>query len=210
MKTNIKTNIKNPDLIKQKRQLIMKAAIKLFVKKGFHKTKTIEIARESGLTEGTIYNYIRQKEDILFLLHEGLQKEFIEAIDSCIQEGNDIQSQTKNVFSKLLDLIEKHLDTYRLIYIETASQTRVSLKVLLKGNSEIMQRISDLIQIGVKQNVFHVAQPRLTASIIHYLIFYQSLTHWDIKRMQISTAEVRRIVLQSIYRILRFENSFGD
>lgn len=122
MKKNIETIIKNPDLIEQRRKLIMDAANKLFVKKGFHKTKTIEIAKESGLTEGTLYNYIRKKEDILFLLHECLQKKFIDAIERGIQKGADIQSRTENVFNNILDLIEEHQETYRLIYIETASQ----------------------------------------------------------------------------------------
>ncbi|MCP4372765.1 MAG: TetR/AcrR family transcriptional regulator [Deltaproteobacteria bacterium] len=210
MKGNIKANIKDPDLIEKKRNLIIKGANKLFVKKGFHKTKTIEIAKESGLTEGTIYNYIRKKEDILFLLHEQLQKKFIGAIESGIQKGEDIQSRTENVFNDILDLIEKHLETCRLIYIETANQARESLKVLLIGESEIIKQFCDLITIGVKQNVFHVESPRMAASIVHFLIFYQSLNNWDIKRMKIPVSEVKRNILLSIYRILGYENGAGD
>lgn len=205
MKTHIKSAIKNPELVEQRRRLIIEAANKLFVKKGFHKTKTIEIAKESGLTEGTIYNYIRKKEDILFLLHEGLQKKFIEAIESAIQEGKDIRGKTEKVFNKILDLIEKHQETYRLIYIETASQTRVSLRVLLSGESEIIKKFSDLITIGVRHKVFNVENPRLVASIVHFLIFYQSLNRWDIKNIQVSASDVKKHVLTSIYRILDFK-----
>ncbi len=210
MKGNIKANIKNPELIEKKRNLIIHSANKLFVKKGFHKTKTVEIAKESGLTEGTIYNYIRKKEDILFLLHEELQKKFIEAIESGKQKGEDIHSRTENVFNNILDLIDKHRETYRLIYIETANQARASLKVLLLGESIIIKQFRDLITIGVKQNVFHVESPRLTASIVHFLIFYQSLNNWDIKRMKIPASEVKRNVLLSIYRILGYESGAGE
>lgn len=202
---HIKSIIKNPELIEQKRKLIIDAANKLFVKKGFHKTKTFEIAKESGLTEGTIYNYIRKKEDILFLLHESLQKMFIEAIDLGIKEGKDIHSKTENVFNKILDLVDKHQETYRLIYIETASQTRISLKVLLSSESEIIKKFSDLITIGVKQEVFNIENPRLVASMIHFLIFYQSLNGWDIKKMQVTASDVKKQVLMSIYRILDFK-----
>ena len=86
MKKKIETIIKDHALIEKKRQIIIKAANKLFIKKGFHKTTISEIAKESGLTPGTIYNYIREKEDILFLLHEEIQKKALEQIDLGIQQ----------------------------------------------------------------------------------------------------------------------------
>lgn len=210
MKANVESSIKNPELIEKRRRLIIEAANKLFVKKGFHKTKTIEIAKESGLTEGTIYNYIRRKEDILFLLHEGLQKQFIEAIESGIRNGKDIQIRTENVFNNILDLIDKYQETYRLIYIETASQTRISLKILLGRESEIIKKFSDIIAIGVKQNVFNVESPRLVASIIHFLIFYQSLNNWDVKWMGVPPSEIKKNILSCIYRILGYEKGVHD
>ncbi len=205
MNKHIKSIIKNPDLIEQRRKMIIDAANKLFVKKGFHKTKTIEIAQKSGLTEGTIYNYIRKKEDILFLLsRKPSKKSSSKPSIRGLRKAMIFRAKRKNVFNKILDLIEKYQETYRLIYIETASQTRVSLKVLLSGESEIIKKFSDLIAVGVKQKVFNVENPRLVASIIHFLIFYQSLNGWDIKKMQVTALDVKKQVLMSIYRLLDF------
>lgn len=210
MKAKVQSSIKNPELVEKRRKLIIDSANKLFVKKGFHKTKTSEIAKESGLTEGTIYNYIRRKEDILFLLHEGLQKQFIEAIELGIKNGKDIQTRAENVFNNILDLIDKYQETYRLIYIETASQTRISLKFLLGRESEIIKKFSDIIEIGVKQNVFSVDNSRLMASVVHFLIFYQSLNNWDVKRMGVPTSEIKNNILLCIYRILGYEKEMAD
>ena len=138
MMKKIETIIKDPVLIEKKRKIIIKAANKLFVKKGFHKTSISEIAKESGLTTGTLYNYIRQKEDILFLLHEEIQKKVIKQIDMGIKRGTDFQSKAENVFQNVLELINKHRKTCRLIFLETASQTKVSLQVLLSRESEII------------------------------------------------------------------------
>ncbi len=207
MKNNIKTKIKDQALIEKKRQIIIKAANKLFIKKGFHKTSISEIANESGLTQGTLYNYIRQKEDILFLMHEDLQKNVIAQIEAGIRKGTDIQSRTDTVFKNIIELLEKHKQTSRVVFIETASQTKISLKVILDRESEIIDKICALISMGAKQNIFHVKDERLAASIIHYLIFYPSLNTWDIKGMKIPNSEVKKNILSYIYRILGFKKN---
>ncbi len=205
MENTIKSPIKDTTLIERKRKIIIKAANKLFVKKGFHKTSISEIAKESGLTTGTLYNYIRQKEDVLFLLHEEIQKKVKEQIDLGIRQGTDIQSKAENIFKNFIDLINKNRETCRLIFLEAASQTKISLKVLLNREFEIIEKIQALISEGVKQKIFHVKSPRLAASIIHFLIFYQSLNDWDIRRLKMTDSDITKYVLLCIYRILGFE-----
>ena len=61
----IKTKIKNPKRVNLRRQQIIDGAIKVFTAKGFYNATVREIADESGITEGTLYNYIRCKEDII-------------------------------------------------------------------------------------------------------------------------------------------------
>jgi AcrR family transcriptional regulator len=205
MKGKIETKIKDQTLIGKKRQIIIRAANKLFVKKGFHKTTINDIANESGLTPGTLYNYIRKKEDILFLLHEDIQKKVMKQLDVGIQQASDIHNMTERVFKSVLDVFNKNRKTCRLIFVATASQTKISLEVLLNRESQIIDKIRDLIAEGVRKGVFDVIDERLAASMIHFLIFYQSLTNWDIKTMGMKDSEVASYVLSCIYRILGFD-----
>jgi AcrR family transcriptional regulator len=62
----IKTKIQNPKRISLRRKQIIQGAIKLFTVKGFYNSTTKEIADAAGMTEGTLYNYIRCKEDIIY------------------------------------------------------------------------------------------------------------------------------------------------
>ena len=48
-----------------KKEIIRKAAIKVMSKKGFYNTKTSEVAEKANVAVGTIYNYFKNKEDIL-------------------------------------------------------------------------------------------------------------------------------------------------
>ncbi|HUT75585.1 MAG TPA: helix-turn-helix domain-containing protein [Armatimonadota bacterium] len=48
----------------------MEAAIRLFARQGFARTTTKELAREAGISEGTIYKHFAGKQDILFAFIE--------------------------------------------------------------------------------------------------------------------------------------------
>jgi len=62
------TNIKNQELVKQRRRQIVDAAVKLFIKHGYHKTTTRVLAKETGLSIGSLYEYVSSKEDVLYLV----------------------------------------------------------------------------------------------------------------------------------------------
>ena len=49
----------------QRREMIARAALKLFAERGYERTTTREIAREAGISEGTIFKYFPTKHDLL-------------------------------------------------------------------------------------------------------------------------------------------------
>src|SRR5690625_5003445 len=65
-KDDVLSSVKDSKLIKKRRNQMMQGAITLFKEKGFHRTTTREIAKESGFSIGTLYEYIRTKEDVLY------------------------------------------------------------------------------------------------------------------------------------------------
>ena len=51
-------------LIEKRREQMIRGAVKLFKEKGFHRATTREIAKAAGFSIGTLYEYIRTKEDV--------------------------------------------------------------------------------------------------------------------------------------------------
>ena len=49
-----------------KREDIIKAAIKVFAKNGFHNAKISKIAEVANVAAGSVYLYFKSKEDILY------------------------------------------------------------------------------------------------------------------------------------------------
>ena len=75
----VATHIKNQDLVKERRGQIVDGAVKLFIKHGYHKTTTRALARETGLSIGSLYEYVSTKDDVLYLV--------CIAIHSAVEQG---------------------------------------------------------------------------------------------------------------------------
>ena len=44
----------------------IETAIKLFAKQGYHGTSTLQIAKEAGVSQATVFKYFKTKEDLLY------------------------------------------------------------------------------------------------------------------------------------------------
>ena len=63
----VESVVTDPKLVGERRQQILNAAIKLFSEQGYYSTTIQHIAREAGISVGLIYQYFRDKDDVLFL-----------------------------------------------------------------------------------------------------------------------------------------------
>jgi len=57
-------------LVEARRRQILEAARRVFARRGFEGARISEVAKEAGVSEGTIYNYFRSKEDLLVHIPE--------------------------------------------------------------------------------------------------------------------------------------------
>lgn len=75
--------IRNKALVRERRSQILDAALELFSEKGYDRTTIRDICERSGVNQASLYDYVRNKEDILRrLLHRMHQpKEDARAID---------------------------------------------------------------------------------------------------------------------------------
>jgi TetR/AcrR family fatty acid metabolism transcriptional regulator len=53
-----------------KRERILRAAVRVFAKNGFYDTRVSEVAKAAGVADGTIYLYFKSKDELLLSLFE--------------------------------------------------------------------------------------------------------------------------------------------
>lgn len=71
-------------LVQERRQQILAAAATVFAEKGFDRATISDIARAAGVSDGSIYNYFRGKQDLLIHLPHQFMQPPIEAVHAAI------------------------------------------------------------------------------------------------------------------------------
>lgn len=64
----IPSGIKNEAILSARRAQLVEEATELFIEHGFAQVSIKEVAEYSGISMGSIYSYIRTKEDLLWLV----------------------------------------------------------------------------------------------------------------------------------------------
>ena len=104
--TEIISSVKDQSLIEKRRKQMIQGAITLFKKKGFHRTTTREIAKESGFSIGTLYEYIRTKEDVLFLVVDAIYEE----VQSRLMKMVNIEDPSLDHLMKVIEFYFRVID----------------------------------------------------------------------------------------------------
>ncbi len=89
------------DIISNRRKQIFKAAVRVIAEKGFHNATINEIAAEAGLGKGTIYQYIKKKEDLITLIAE----QGILLMSEKIKEADLPSSTPKQKLQRIIDIL---------------------------------------------------------------------------------------------------------
>jgi AcrR family transcriptional regulator len=118
---DIPTQVKNLDLVERRRRQIADAAVKLFIKNGFHKTTTRQIARTAGFSIGALYEYFTSKEDILYLVCDSIHSEVERGVIAALDRKSSGREALKEVIREYFMVCHRMSDFILLIYQETRS-----------------------------------------------------------------------------------------
>ncbi|MDJ0623739.1 MAG: TetR/AcrR family transcriptional regulator [Desulfocapsaceae bacterium] len=83
----VATQIKNQKLVEERRRQIVDVAVKLFIKHGYHKTTTRILAKETGLSIGSLYEYVSTKDDVLYLVCIAIHTEVEQALKKALAKN---------------------------------------------------------------------------------------------------------------------------
>ncbi|MET3726629.1 AcrR family transcriptional regulator [Fictibacillus halophilus] len=187
-KKEVPSLVKDEKLIQRRREEMVKAAVSLFKENGFHRTTTREIAKASGFSIGTLYEYIRSKEDILYLvcdsIYDGVKLRLQQDING---EDSGIQGVERAIaaYFKVMDDMQ---DEVLVMYQEAKSLSHEALPYVLKKELEMTAIFEELLFKVVKQGELHLSENEIPAAAHNIVIIGQMWTF-------------RRWALQKIYTL---------
>ncbi|AIY06388.1 transcriptional regulator, TetR family [Planococcus sp. PAMC 21323] len=136
-KREIESSVKDESLIEKRREQMIRGAVTLFKEKGFHRTTTREIAKAAGFSIGTLYEYIRTKEDVLYLVCDSIYDEVHTRLDRL-----DIEQGSISVLAMAIEhyytLIDEMQDEFVVMYQESKSLPKDALSYVLKKELEMV------------------------------------------------------------------------
>ena len=137
------------DLVERRRAQIVEAATRLVARQGFAKTVVREIAEEADISVGLVYEYVRSKEDILFLIYEHWSKVWQEGLEKALGKGDDPLEQLESIINFLVSVSDKHSEVAHLFYREPGHLTEHGRELAKNFEREMVDRITATIQSAV-------------------------------------------------------------
>lgn len=159
---------KGPDNGGGKRDRILRAAVKIFSRKGFFSSKVSEIARAAEVADGTIYLYFRNKDDLLISLFEEKMGEVVADVRRRIAAGGNAIDRLRIFIENHMDLIERESGLVEVILLELRQSTKFLKDYTPVKFFEYLEVISDILEEGKREGSI---RPDLNVSVARRAIF---------------------------------------
>jgi AcrR family transcriptional regulator len=201
-KGNIRTYSKDDQLVLNRRQEIVKFATALFVKKGFLKTTTREIADASKMSIGALYHYIGSKEDILSLLcDDGVSrvKSLFEEVDSL--PAINSTEKIRIIIRRYLQHVDELQNDIVFWYQESRNMPADSRKALFDLENLLEEMFKRELIEGSKRGEFRISDSTLAANGIVVLCDMWAFRRWFLRKrytLEKYIEELTEIILNSI------------
>jgi TetR/AcrR family transcriptional regulator, fatty acid metabolism regulator protein len=137
-----------------KRTVILDAALKTFVKRGYTETKVAEIASEAGVAEGTLYNYFQSKEDLLLALFDEKWGSIIEGIRKKISRLDDPNKKLKAIFSQVVIMFKKNRQLAELFMVDVKQSSIFLNNYTINRVVEFLDIIEEVLVEGKQKGVY--------------------------------------------------------
>ena len=165
-----------------KREAILRAAIKVFAQFGYFNSKVSDIASEAGIADGTVYLYFKSKDEILHSIFDRAMAEFI-------AEGKKELAVIDAPKAKLTRIAELHLeklgadrDLAIVFQVELRGSTKFMQEFSAAGFAEYLDIIRKTIENGQRVGDFRNDIKPIVAAKIFYGALDEMVTNWILSK----------------------------
>ncbi|MGD6874908.1 TetR/AcrR family transcriptional regulator [Bacillus infantis] len=178
-KREVHASVKDEKLVKKRRDEMIKGAVNLFKQKGFHRTTTREIAKASGFSIGTLYEYIRTKEDVLYLVCDSIYDSVRDRLQEALDANRGTLDSLKLGIAYYFRVVDDMQDEVLVMYQEAKSLSKDALPYVLRKEIEMVSMFEDVIQRCVDNGELHLTEKEV--KMIAHNIFVQGQM-WGFRR----------------------------
>ncbi|MDH3624688.1 MAG: TetR/AcrR family transcriptional regulator [Myxococcales bacterium] len=147
-----------------KRDRIVKAAVKVFAKNGFYATRVSEIAKAAGVADGTIYLYFKNKDDVLISIFEDGIQQLLAILRKVAASDDPVEHRITRIIELQLGLLEDQRDLAEVITVNLRQSSRLLKQYAAPLFMEYIEVLAGVVDEGQQQGVFRRdLNPRVVA-----------------------------------------------
>ena len=184
-KREVQASVKDERLVEKRRDQMIKGAVTLFIQKGFHRTTTREIAKAAGFSIGTLYEYIRTKEDVLYLVCDSIYEHVSERLQKDLDKKKGTIESLKQGIANYFRVVDELQDEILVMYQEVKSLTKDALPYVLNKEMEMAAMFEKLLRLCVENGELDLTEQQLKI-ISHNIIVdghMWSFRRWALQKL---------------------------
>jgi TetR/AcrR family fatty acid metabolism transcriptional regulator len=154
-------------LEEDRRRTILRAAVDVFAKKGYHGCRIADVAREAKVAYGLVYHYFHNKEELLQSVFELAWGGFIARVRGAVQGHDSLAGQMERICEVAFEAYHVDPRGVRVIILELARSpmnAQVSRQTVL---SEVLEVGEGMFEAGRRRGELRSGlSPRLCANLM--------------------------------------------
>ncbi len=161
-KREVKASVKDERLVQKRRDQMIKGAVALFKQKGFHAATTREIARAAGFSIGTLYEYIRTKEDILFLVCDSIYDNVRERLEKDLERTKGTIESLKLGIGYYFHIVDEMQTEFLVMYQETKSLPKDAQNYILQKEIDMVAMFERVLRDCVENGELQLTERQVS------------------------------------------------
>ena len=205
-KLHVVSSIKDENKILERRQQIVNAGVKLFKEKGFHRATTRELAKAAGFSIGTLYEYIRTKEDVLFLVCDDIFNEVTKCLSQFPADNGTITALEEAIRQYYL-LIDTMPEEFTIMYQETKSLPKEAMHYILDKELEMVAIFERMLKGCVEVGNLTLSEDAIYLAANQIVVQGQSwaFRKWALKKRYTIEEYIKLQTTMFLQGIMQFE-----
>ncbi|MGE0791526.1 MAG: TetR/AcrR family transcriptional regulator [Sandaracinaceae bacterium] len=136
-----------------KRERILRAAIKVFARKGFYATRVSEIAKAAGVADGTIYLYFKNKDDVLVSIFSDRLTRLLTVLRREIDAAPDFDAKLRRAIELQLGLLEGQRDLAEVVTVNLRQSSLLLKQYAAPLFTEYLDVLASVIAMGQREGI---------------------------------------------------------
>jgi TetR/AcrR family transcriptional regulator, cholesterol catabolism regulator len=184
-KREVHASVKDERLVQKRRDQMINGAVALFIEKGFHRTTTREIARAAGFSIGTLYEYIRTKEDVLYLVCDRIYDQVRERLQQILNTQQATIEALRQGISDYFRIVDDMQNEVLVMYQEVKSLTRDALPYVLGKELEMVDLFRQMIERCVENRELFLSENQIKMMSHNIYVHGQmwAFRRWELRKL---------------------------